>query len=149
MPESQQNSWKVIFSPYLKQVCGKLVIACGFVVKKLPIKLPCFYEESVFHKSSKRYFKMDRRSSSQIPGDQALKMQNSTGNIWLPVKFTLCQIVSGTSTCPRAGKHHELIMALAKSPDTPEVEKTDFKKSLDKFMTENKGDSHRLCSRKE
>ncbi|XP_068678368.1 uncharacterized protein [Montipora foliosa] len=76
---------------------------------------------------------MDRRSSSQMPVDQASNMQSCTGNVSPPVKCTLCHIVSGNSTCPRAGKHHELIMALAKSPDTTEVEKTDFKKSLDKF----------------
>ena len=42
--ETQQRSWKIILSQYTKQVGGKLVFACRFDVKKLPIKLPRFYE---------------------------------------------------------------------------------------------------------
>ena len=30
---------------YLKPVGGKIVLGCGFDIKKLPIKLPKFYEE--------------------------------------------------------------------------------------------------------
>ena len=43
--EAQQSSWKLILSHYLKQVGGKLVLGCGFDIKKLPIKLPRFYEQ--------------------------------------------------------------------------------------------------------
>ena len=43
--ETQQSSWKIILSHYLTQVGGKLVFACRFDVKKLPIKLPRFFEE--------------------------------------------------------------------------------------------------------
>ena len=43
--EAQQSSWKMILSHYLKQVGGKFVLACRFDLKKLPVKLPLFYEE--------------------------------------------------------------------------------------------------------
>ena len=43
--EAQQSSWKMIPSHYLKQVGGKLVLACRFDLKKLPFKLPRCYEE--------------------------------------------------------------------------------------------------------
>ena len=42
---SQQSSWKTILLHYLKPVGGKLVLGCGFDIKKLPIKLPRFYGE--------------------------------------------------------------------------------------------------------
>ena len=42
---SQQSSWKTILLHYLRPVGGKLVLGCGFDIKKLPIKLPKFYEE--------------------------------------------------------------------------------------------------------
>ena len=42
---SQQSSWKTILLHYLRPVGGKLVLGCGFGIKKLPIKLPKFYEE--------------------------------------------------------------------------------------------------------
>ena len=42
---SQQSSWKTILLHYLTPVRGKLVLGCGFDIKKLPIKLPRFYEE--------------------------------------------------------------------------------------------------------
>ena len=42
---SQQSRWKTILLHYLKAVGGKLVLGCGFDIKKLPIKLPRFYEE--------------------------------------------------------------------------------------------------------
>ena len=45
--EAQQSSRKIIMilSHYLKQVGGKLILACRFDLKKLPVKLPRFYEE--------------------------------------------------------------------------------------------------------
>ena len=43
--EAQQSSWKMILSHYLKQVGEKLVLARRFDLKKLPVKLPRFYEE--------------------------------------------------------------------------------------------------------
>ena len=42
---SQQSSRKTSLLHYLKPVGGKLVLGCGFDIKKLPIKLPRFYEE--------------------------------------------------------------------------------------------------------
>ena len=42
---SQQSGWKTILLHYLKPVGGKLVLGCGFDIKKLPIKLPRLYEE--------------------------------------------------------------------------------------------------------
>ena len=45
LAEAQPSSWKLIFLHYLKPVGGKLLLACDFDVKKLPIKLPDFYEE--------------------------------------------------------------------------------------------------------
>ena len=43
--EEQQTSWKIILLHYLKQVGGKLILGCGYDLKKLPVKLPRFYEE--------------------------------------------------------------------------------------------------------
>ena len=45
LAEAQPSSWKLIFLHYLKPVGGKVLLACDFDVKKLPIKLPEFYEE--------------------------------------------------------------------------------------------------------
>ena len=45
LAEAQPSSWKLIFLHYLKPVGGKLLLACDFDVKKLPIRLPEFYEE--------------------------------------------------------------------------------------------------------
>ena len=39
------SSWKIILLHYLKPVGGKFILGCPFDVKKLPIKLPGFYEE--------------------------------------------------------------------------------------------------------
>ena len=39
------SSWKIILFHYLKPVGGKFILGCNFDVKKLPIKLPGFYEE--------------------------------------------------------------------------------------------------------
>ena len=39
------SSWKIILLHYLKPVGGKFILGCHFDVKKLPIKLPGFYEE--------------------------------------------------------------------------------------------------------
>ena len=39
------SSWKIILLHYLKPVGGKFILGCNFDVKKLPIKLPGFYEE--------------------------------------------------------------------------------------------------------
>ena len=36
---------QIILLRYLKQVGGKLILGCGFDLKKLPVKLPRFYEE--------------------------------------------------------------------------------------------------------
>ena len=43
--DSQQSSWKIMLLHYLKPIGGKIVLGCGFDIKKLPIKLPKFYEE--------------------------------------------------------------------------------------------------------
>ena len=43
--ESQLGSWKTILLHYLKPVGEKMVLGCGFDIKKLPIKLAKFYEE--------------------------------------------------------------------------------------------------------
>ena len=45
--DSQQSSKKIfiLLLYYLKKVGGKIVLGCGFHIKKLPIKLPKFYEE--------------------------------------------------------------------------------------------------------
>ena len=41
----QGASWKTIVLNYLKPVGGKLILCCNFDIKKLPIRLPTFYEE--------------------------------------------------------------------------------------------------------
>ena len=45
LANDQPSGWKTILLPYLKPVGGKLVLCCDFDLKKLPIKLPAFYEE--------------------------------------------------------------------------------------------------------
>ena len=45
LADDQLSSWKTILLHYLKPVGGKLVLCCNFELKKLPIKLPKFYEE--------------------------------------------------------------------------------------------------------
>ena len=39
------SSWKIILLLHLTPVGGKFILGCNFDVKKLPIKLPGFYEE--------------------------------------------------------------------------------------------------------
>ena len=41
----QPSTWKTILLHYLKPVGGKFILSCDFEVKRLPIKLPLFYEE--------------------------------------------------------------------------------------------------------
>ena len=45
MASDEPSSWKSILLHYLKPVGGKLILCCNFDIKKLPIKLPSFYEE--------------------------------------------------------------------------------------------------------
>lgn len=45
LADAQPNSWKTILLHYLKPVGGKLLLGCGYDIKKLSIKLPKFYEE--------------------------------------------------------------------------------------------------------
>ena len=39
------SSWKITLFHYLKPVGGKFILGYNFELKKLPIKLPGFYEE--------------------------------------------------------------------------------------------------------
>ena len=41
----QPSNWKNIILHYLEPVRGKFILCCDFDLKKLPIKLPAFYEE--------------------------------------------------------------------------------------------------------
>ena len=41
----QAASWKTILLNYLQPVGGKILLCCNFDIKKLPIRLPTFYEE--------------------------------------------------------------------------------------------------------
>ena len=43
----QPSGWKTILLHYLKPAGGKLVLCCDFDLKKLPMKLPAFYEECI------------------------------------------------------------------------------------------------------
>ena len=45
LANDQPSGWKTILLHYLKPVGGKLVLCCDFDLKKLPMKLPAFYEE--------------------------------------------------------------------------------------------------------
>ena len=45
LANDQPSGWKTILLHYLNPVGGKLVLCCDFDLKKLPIKLPAFYEE--------------------------------------------------------------------------------------------------------
>ena len=47
--EIQQSSWKKILSHYVNRIGGKLIFGCAFDIKKLPTKLPRFYEECLKH----------------------------------------------------------------------------------------------------
>ena len=45
LANDQPSGWRTILLLYLKPVGGKLVLCCDFDLKKLPTKLPAFYEE--------------------------------------------------------------------------------------------------------
>lgn len=45
LASDQPSNWKKIVLHYLEPVGGKLILCCDFDLKKLPIKLPAFYEE--------------------------------------------------------------------------------------------------------
>ena len=45
LASDQPQSWKTILLHYLRPVGGKFVLCCNYDLKKLPIKLPTFYEE--------------------------------------------------------------------------------------------------------
>ena len=45
LANDQPSRWKTILLHYLNPVGGKLVLCCDFDLKKLPMKLPAFYEE--------------------------------------------------------------------------------------------------------
>jgi len=54
LASDQPSNWKKILLHYLEPVGGKLILCCDFDLKKLPVKLPAFYEEcfKCFAKSS-------------------------------------------------------------------------------------------------
>ena len=41
----EPSTWKIILLHYLNPVGGKFILCCNFDVKRLPIKLPLFYED--------------------------------------------------------------------------------------------------------
>ena len=45
LANDQAASWKTILLNYLQPVGGKMILCCNFDIKKLPIRLPTFYEE--------------------------------------------------------------------------------------------------------
>ena len=45
LASDQPSDWKKILQHYLEPVGGKLILCCDFDLKKLPVKLPAFYEE--------------------------------------------------------------------------------------------------------
>ena len=45
LANNQPSNWKNILLHYLEHVGGKFILRCDFDLKKLPIKLPAFYEE--------------------------------------------------------------------------------------------------------
>ena len=45
LASDQPSNWKKILLHYLEPVGGKLILCCDFDLKKLPVKLPAFYEE--------------------------------------------------------------------------------------------------------
>ena len=45
LASDQPSNWKKILVHYLEPEGGKLVLCCNFDLKKLPVKLPAFYEE--------------------------------------------------------------------------------------------------------
>lgn len=45
LASDEPSSWKIILLHYLKPVGGKLILCCNYDLKKLPIKIPSFYED--------------------------------------------------------------------------------------------------------
>ena len=45
LANDQAASWKTILLNYLQPVGGKMILCCNFDIKKLPIRLPTFYQE--------------------------------------------------------------------------------------------------------
>ena len=47
LASNEPSSWKIILLHYLKPVGGKLILCCNYDLKRFPIKIPPFYEESI------------------------------------------------------------------------------------------------------
>ena len=45
LASDEPSNWKIILLHYLNPVGGKFILCCNFDVKRLPIKLPLFYED--------------------------------------------------------------------------------------------------------
>ena len=45
LASGEPSTWKIILLHYLNPVGGKFILCCNFDVKRLPIKLPLFYED--------------------------------------------------------------------------------------------------------
>ena len=47
LASDELSRWKIILLHYLKPIGGKLILCCNYNLKKLPIKVPSFYEDSL------------------------------------------------------------------------------------------------------
>ena len=45
LASDEPSTWMIILLHYLNPVGGKFILCCNFDVKRLPIKLPLFYED--------------------------------------------------------------------------------------------------------
>ena len=61
LTSKQPSNWKTILLHYLKPVGGKFILGCAFDVKKLPVKLPIFYQECRMLGGKARYCKQPHR----------------------------------------------------------------------------------------
>ena len=52
LASDRPNNWKKILLHYLEPVGCKFILYCDFDLKKLPVKLPAFYEECFLKKVS-------------------------------------------------------------------------------------------------
>ena len=50
LASNQPSNWKNILLHYLEPVGGKFIFCCDFDLRKLPLKLPVFYEEYLIKK---------------------------------------------------------------------------------------------------
>ena len=75
LASNQPSNWKKIILHYLEPVGGEFILCCDFDWKKLPIKLPAFYEECL-----KRFVKCSAANRTSLKDENEQDL--SKGIVW-------------------------------------------------------------------